>query len=293
MTQMHLDLLLKHLDFHRATSIITLNSTGKSFDQQFMWDERTKNQHAEDQKDLQDNVTKRGYMSYLSDNISISSTFVWYDSKSKKDLLNIDNTALPYSISGTTDILVMDKSYYDVLDYRSGIQAGFELKKMVQDFDVNQAIGKLIILNILSNYAVFLVLTDLNNCWIFYWLSKDRAIMMFKANNSSNALDIIEKALTKDFTSTATITTIDHNFPIGTRINSFHHLRNLQETSVNEMENLNLFFNRPKVQFEFENDDIANMKDVFDEMTEDEIKNWKVRQALKLLNETPGFQLTK
>ena len=51
------------------------------------------------------------------------------------------------------------------------------------------------------------------------------------------------------------------------------------------------FFNRPKVQFEFE-DDVANMKDMFDEMTDKEIKDWKVRRALKLLDK-PGFQLDK
>ncbi|GBB97792.1 hypothetical protein RclHR1_03070008 [Rhizophagus clarus] len=77
--------------------------------------------------------------------------------------------------------------------------------------------------------------------------------MMFQAVNSSNALDIIARVLTEDPTSTATTTTIDPNFPIGTRINHFRHLGNLQGgASENEMESLGLFFNRPKVQFEFE-----------------------------------------
>jgi hypothetical protein len=293
MNQTHLDELLNHLNFRRATSVITVNSTNKNFDRQFVWDERAENQHAEDQKDSQGRVIKQGYMNYLGDNISISETLVWYDPKSKKDLLNVNDVSLPYSISGTTDVLIMDESFYSVLDYRSGIRAGFELKKTVQDLDVNQAIAELITTNILSNYAVFLVLTDLNNSWIFYWLSNDRTIMMFRAVNSSNALDIIERALTEDPTSTATTTTIDLNFPIGTRINCFRHLGNLQrEASENEMEGLDLFLNRPKVQFEFE-DDVANMKDMFDEMTEEEIKGWKVRRALKLLDETPGFQLDK
>jgi hypothetical protein len=270
-----------------------VNSTNKDFDERFVWDERTENQHAEDQKDEQDRVIKRGYMNYLRDNISISPTLIWYDPKSKKDLLNVNDVSLPYSISGTTDVLIMDVSFYSVLDFRSGIRAGFELKKKVQDSDVNQAIAALIVTNIVSNHAVFLVLTDLNNSWIFYWLSNDRTIMMFRAVNSSNALDIIERALTEDPTSTATTTTIDPNFPIGTRINCFRHLGNLQEgASENEMESLDLFFNRPKVQFEFE-DDVANMKDMFDEMTEGEIKGWKIRRALKLLDETPGFQLDK
>jgi hypothetical protein len=155
MNQTHLDELLNHLNFRRATSVIKVNSTTKDFDVQFVWDEPIENQQAEDQKDLQGRVIKRGYMSYLADNISISSTLVWYDPKSKKDLLNVDNVSLPYSISGTIGVLVMDESFYNVLDYRSGIQAGFELKKTVEDHHVNQAIAELIVTNILSNYAVF------------------------------------------------------------------------------------------------------------------------------------------
>ncbi|GBB96549.1 hypothetical protein RclHR1_02780012 [Rhizophagus clarus] len=269
MNQTLLDELLKHLGIRRATSVITVDPTDKNFDGPFR------------------------YMSYLRDNITIPSTLVWYDPKFKRDLLNINDISFPYSISGTADVLIMDESYYNVLDYRSGIRAVFELKKMVQDQDTSQAISELIATNILSNYAVFAVLTDLNDTWIFYWLSNDRAVMMFRAINSSNALDIIEKAVNEDSTSTATTTTIDPNFPIGTRINHFHHLGNLQEgASENEMESLDLFFNRPKVQFEFE-DDVANMKDMFDKMTESEIKDWKMRRALKLLDETPGFQLDK
>ncbi|PKY48058.1 hypothetical protein RhiirA4_544379 [Rhizophagus irregularis] len=220
---------------------------------------------AEDQKDFQGSVIKRGHMNYLSDNISISSTLVWYDPKSKNEPLNVSDVSLPFDISGTTDVLVMNKSFYNVLDYCSGIRAGFELKKR-----------ELIATNILSNFAVFFVLTDLNDCWIFYWLSNDRTVMMFRAIDSSNALDIIERTLDEDSISTAT-TTIDPNFPIGSRIN-FCHLGNLQGEAS---ENVDLFFNRPKVQFEFE-DDVANMKDMFDEMTEEEIKGWKVRRVLKL-----------
>ncbi|CAG8722412.1 4790_t:CDS:2, partial [Dentiscutata erythropus] len=185
------------------TIVFTMNSTNKNFDEQFVWDDRAENQHMEDQKD--------------------SLALVWYDSKSKKDLLSVYDVSLPYRISGTADVLVMDEKFYNVLDYHSGIRAGFELKKTVQDYDVNQAIAKLIVANIHSNYAVFLVLTDLNNSWMFYWLSNNRTIMMFRAANSSNALDIIERALTEDPTSI----TIDPNFPIGARINCFHHLRNL------------------------------------------------------------------
>ncbi|CAG8628768.1 13939_t:CDS:2 [Cetraspora pellucida] len=291
--QTHLDELLNHLQFRRATSIITVSSADKDFDERFVWDERNEDQHAKDVKDDHDQVCRRGYMSYLSDNISISSKFIWYDPKPKKDLLNINDSSLPYSISGTTDVLVMDESFYRVLDYRSGIQAGFELKKEVQDSDTNQAIAELIVTNLVSNHAVFIVLTDLNNTWIFYWLTNDNLIMMSRTN-SRDALAIIEMALAEDPKVKAATTTIDINFPIGMRCNYFRRLSNLQygEAFENEVEGLDLFLNRPKVNFEFE-DDIANMKDMFDEMTEKEITDWKIKRALRLLEDTPGFQLDK
>ena len=70
-------------------------------------------------------------------------------------------------------------------------------------------------------------------------------------------------------------------------------MRNLQgEASENEMESLDQFLNRPKVQFKFE-DDVTNMKEMFPKMTKEEVKGWKVRRALKLLDETSGFQLDK
>ncbi|CAG8742951.1 5302_t:CDS:2, partial [Ambispora leptoticha] len=41
--------------------------------------------------------------------------------------------------------------------------------------------------------------------------------------------------------------------------------------------------------FEFQ-DDVANMSDVFDVMTPEEIFNWKLKCVSKLLAETPSFQ---
>src|SRR5437763_14407675 len=108
-------------------------------------------------------------MSYLNGNISIFSTYIWYNPKSKRDLLNVNNVTLPFSISGTTDVLVMDQTFFRALNFCSGIRAEFELKKNVQDSDTIQAIAELIVTNIISNHAVFMVLTDLNNTWIFYW----------------------------------------------------------------------------------------------------------------------------
>ncbi|CAG8643816.1 8635_t:CDS:2 [Gigaspora margarita] len=251
-----------HLQLHRSFNEIIVESE-KDFDERFVWDKRSEDQHAKDLKDDNDHVHKRGYMSYLSDNISIPSEFVWYDPKSKKDLFSINNSSLPYNISGTTDVLIMDKGFYKVLDFRSGIRAGFELKKNVQDSDINQAMVKLIVANIGSNHAVF----------------------MSRIETSREALAIIERALVRRSTAT---TTLDSNFPIEMRCNYFR-MRDFQPGDVieNETNALDSFLNRPKVQFDFD-DDIANMKDMFDDMTEKEITDWKVRRVLRLLENTPG-----
>jgi hypothetical protein len=50
-------------------------------------------------------------------------------------------------MTGTTDVVIVEKSYIDVYDLRGGIQAGFELKKAVQDIHTYEAIGKLLVAN--------------------------------------------------------------------------------------------------------------------------------------------------
>ncbi|CAG8790309.1 12571_t:CDS:2 [Gigaspora margarita] len=215
-----------------------------------MWDERNEDQLAKDIND-HDQVIKRGYMSYLSENISIPLSSM-IRPKHKKNLLNINHFALPYNISGTTEVVIMDKVFYKVRDH---------------------PIAKLIVSNILSNYAIFIVLTDLNDEWLFYWLTNDKHVMMSRAETSHDALAIIERALVLNTKATATVGT---NFPIGTRCNYFR-MSNFQHGEVFESETvLDSFLNRPKVQFEFE-DEIANMKDMFDDMTEKEISDWKVK----------------
>ncbi|CAG8700533.1 15309_t:CDS:2, partial [Gigaspora rosea] len=161
----------------------------------------------------------------------------------------------------------MNLGFYKALDYRSEIRAVFELKKDVLESHIHQAIAELIVANIVSNYAVFMVFTDLNKAWLFYWFTNDKQVVMSQIETSGEAITIIERALVRSSIATTTTTTVDPNFLI-------------------EM--------RPKVKFDFDDDnDIANMKDMFDDMTEKEITGWKVRRALRLLQNTPGFQLDK
>ncbi|GBC07345.1 hypothetical protein RclHR1_00740028 [Rhizophagus clarus] len=95
----------------------------------------------------------------------------FYDTKSKKSLLSLKSEVLPFEISGTTDL-------------------------SVQDFDVPQAIGQLLTANIYSQEVVFIVLTNLNEEWIFFWLKNqdDRFKIMVLKIGLRTAISIIENA---------------------------------------------------------------------------------------------------
>jgi len=69
-----------------------------------------------------------------------------------------------------TDMMIARKVYTDARNLIGRMQVRFELKKVVQDYHVYQAIRQLFVANILSQQAVFVILTDLNDEWIFYWL---------------------------------------------------------------------------------------------------------------------------
>ena len=59
-----------------------------------------------------------------------------------------------------------------------------------------------------------------------------------------------------------------------------------------ESSGLSQLLNRPKVEFDFENDDdVANMEDVYDNMSDNEIKKSKIKRMLNKLDKTPGFEL--
>ncbi|CAG8597360.1 9475_t:CDS:2 [Ambispora gerdemannii] len=246
----------------------------------FTWDARNENQQADDSNE--DDVIKEGYINYLKRNIRVPYGSDFYDTKSKKSLLSLKYDVLPFEISGTTDVVIANKRNAVGRNLARGIQVGFKLKKAIQDSHIPQAIGQLFTANIRSNENVFIVLTDLNDEWIFFWLENRENSLKIKhfRVDLRVAISVIEHALQ-----------CTAGFPLVLRIN-FHDFREhvrvggvgnvASEGSEGENDGLELFLNRPKVDLEFE-DDVANMKDVYDVMTEEEICNWKIKRALRLL----------
>ncbi|CAG8842716.1 35527_t:CDS:2, partial [Gigaspora margarita] len=185
-------------------------------------------------------VIRQGYLSYLKSIITLTSEIYWYDPKLEKDLLFLDNEALLFSVSGMTDVIIADKLFAKVHDLHNGIHVGFEIKKKIQNSHIHQAISELIIANIILQFPVLIVLTDLINEWIFFWLSNNKKVIQCPAT-LLHAIDIIETALVRDTDGSIGDATVTN--PIATQIN-FQQL-----------------LTRPKVDFKFE-DDVANMNDV-------------------------------
>src|SRR6266540_581666 len=176
------------------------------------------------------------------------------------------------------------------------MQAGFELKKKVEKGHIPQAIGQLIVANILLQQPVFIVLTDLE-VWYFYWLEKNKKVIQF-STDLLHAISLVENTLVgnaRSATSTGSTgstgsTTAVNELPIERRCNFRSYLPQNYATSENIKEyGLEQFLKRPKIDFEFE-EDVTNMSDFFDDMDPDEIRNWKVKRSLKFLAETPGFK---
>ncbi|CAG8826690.1 15093_t:CDS:2 [Gigaspora margarita] len=118
----------------------------------FYWDSsQTKDQHTQDQIDDY-RVVRQEYLLYLKSIITLTSEIDWYDPKSKKGLLFLDDKALFFSVSRIADIVITDKLFAKVHDLYNGIYVRFKIKKKIQDSYIHQAIGELIIANTISQF---------------------------------------------------------------------------------------------------------------------------------------------
>ncbi|CAB4443307.1 unnamed protein product [Rhizophagus irregularis] len=90
------------------------------------------------------------------------------DVSNEKGFLNIrKGSILPFNIRGRTDVILVERSRVEGNALRPGIHAIFELKKIVAERDVRQAILEMIIADCFVNKDVKVigVLTDLKNVW--------------------------------------------------------------------------------------------------------------------------------
>jgi len=127
-------------------------------------------------------------------NVTIPDNLEFYNLSSDRDIFALPAGELPRSITGTSDIAIIDKSFLVSMRVVGGLKVVFELKKNVIRPSINQAIVETILANALSAYAVLVVLTDLKNDWHFFWLQEFK-IAEIVVHDIHEAITIIECAV--------------------------------------------------------------------------------------------------
>ena len=186
------------------------------------------------------------------------------DVANKKEFLNIrKNSALPFSIHGGTDIILVEKDCVAGKVLKPGIHATFELKKKVEEHHVGQAVLEMIVADCFVNkdVKVFGVLTDLKDIWNIFWIGINKKIIMVTLTNRKTAFGAINKMVRS----------------ADPRINGI--------SDTKRMKYMDLFDGR----FNNSYDDIAPMENFYDEMDENEVLMHKTKKAIYALKDNPIF----
>ncbi|GJJ77556.1 hypothetical protein EMPS_09915 [Entomortierella parvispora] len=161
-TQQHYNDILAEHGLQRQTAVFTTPPTTKHI-QPFSWDGRHEAAHAHD------------YEAWLDKYITLPQDVIFYRASGNSSLLNTPGASIKYDLRGTTDLALMEKAFVNDRNYASGLQIGVELKKSVGETNTMQAILQLLAASLSSNYCPVIILTDLMDCWSFFWL-EPRAI---------------------------------------------------------------------------------------------------------------------
>ncbi|RIA96114.1 hypothetical protein C1645_872266 [Glomus cerebriforme] len=217
--------------------------------------------HAENHKEQRIKIIK-----YLNDHLKpiLPEDIIIEDVVDKKEFLNMrKDFMLPFNIHGGTDIILVKKDCVQGKLLKHGIHATIELKKVIEEHHIPQAILEMIVADCFVDVDVKVigVLTDMNNVWNIFWLSKSKKIMEVTLTNRKTALKVISKMVKS----------------AKPRINGI--------ADTNRMKFLDLFDGSLHNPY----DDIAPMEDFYEEMNEDEILKHKTRKAIYALRDNPIF----
>jgi len=79
-----------------------------------------------------------------------------------------NNPALPFNVTGTTDVLVVEREAVTMRFPTRGIRMALEIKKAVAQSHAKQAVVEEVLSDIHSIFPVITALTDLGNDWQFF-----------------------------------------------------------------------------------------------------------------------------
>lgn len=195
-------------------------------------------------------------------------------------------TLLNFTIRGTSDVAIANNLFVGG-QVINGTHILFELKKAIKRRHHYQAVLETFASNGISSFPVMVVLTDLKLAWCFYWL-EEKKVKQLRCGNIQEAVAIIESALTDG----APQNTPEPNAPpFSKRINLKTRSDAKGEVPIRSFQEvLEMVKKRRKVEPPVDDDDVAQMSDVFDVMDEEEIRAWKMKQWGRVIMKTPYLQ---
>ena len=172
----------------------------------------------------------------------------FYNTSSKQNLLN---TVLQGpKIHGTSDVALVSNSSVKGRIVATGMIIGFELKKTIEDHNIYQAILQLLTGHPMSRYELTQLLTDLRDEWHFFWIENKDQVVSTTLLNRQEAINFLEMIVQETISPTEVW--------ISLRI-----LGEGRATMLNQ--------GKGDVMSLLPAGDIANMEDVKEVMTPDEI----------------------
>ncbi|CAG8486929.1 30764_t:CDS:2 [Gigaspora margarita] len=205
-------------------------------------------------------------------NILRLDTFRTLDPTSDDGFLSTNTDILPIRLSGTTDLVIVDRHSIASRAQEKHIRVLFELKKAVNKKHTFQTVAKLISADLISMHPVFAILTDLIDDWLFFWI-KGKIIMRLTLSKTESVA-LIRHNLTS---ANNELRDIESNF-------------SEEESSFSEEEPLPKRQKlRQVIATSNVSSDIAPMEDFFDVMSEEEIFRYKAKKILTQFFSQPIF----
>ncbi|GET55338.1 uncharacterized protein OCT59_014370 [Rhizophagus irregularis] len=202
-----------------------------------------------------------------------------YDPTGDDSFLSTNTDILPIRLTGTTDLVIVDRHSIASQAQEKHIRFLFELKKVVKRIHTFQAMAELISTDLKSKYPVLAVLTDLMDDWRFFWIQGKIIMRLTLSREESVAL-------------------IRRNLVLAN-----NEMRELANQGSSEMDMESSFFEeeplprrqklRHVVATSNVSSDIAPMEDFFDTMSEEEIFRYKAKQILTQFFSQPIFNELK
>ncbi|KAF0485501.1 crinkler family protein: PROVISIONAL [Gigaspora margarita] len=214
------------------------------------------------------------YKPYLTNILRLGTfrTLGLYDPTGDDSFLSTNTDILPIRLSGTTDLVIVDRHSIASRTQEKHIRVLFELKKVVNKKHTFQTMAKLISADLISMHPVLAILTDLIDDWLFFWI-KGKIIMRLTLSKAESVA-LIRHNLTS---ANNEVRDMESNF--SEKESSFS-----EEKPLPKRQKLRHVIATSNVS-----SDIAPMEDFFDVMSKEEIFRYKAKKILTQFFSQPIF----